>query len=107
MQTVDIRSMEGLKAYLERVPREYARHIRELAVCTRPEAPVDAWCTQDDGSRGTSELETLVTACAKLEKLSLRLWGSPAPTIISSFEHLDRLHTLSVSNAAPEEHMLM
>ena len=107
MQTIEMRSIEDLRAYLKRVPRERARHIRELSVCTQPSASVDAWCSSDDGDRGTADLSALLMACVKLEKLSLQLWGSPASSFVSSFAHLKRLHTLSISNVAPDEHMPM
>lgn len=99
--------MDQLRAFLKRVPRAHCRHIRDLWISTKPDAPVDAWCSTDDGDRGTTQLTALLGACEKLETLALRLWGSPAPSVVASFKHLDRLRTLSIGNAAPDEHLLL
>jgi hypothetical protein len=101
---VTLKSLEDLRSYTSQVSAESTRHVRELSLSTAPSAACDVWSMPEE-DRGTGALAALLLTCENLQTLSLHLWGCPLPSIVPAFAHLGRLHTLSIANAAPDDHL--
>ena len=80
---------------MRHVPRPYYHHIRSLSLCLKPSA-------SSGSTDQNSALTGILSLITRVESLSLHLIGSPAKSIISSFQNLHDLRSLHVSNCGDE-----
>ncbi|THH32556.1 hypothetical protein EUX98_g1610 [Antrodiella citrinella] len=97
-KNVNLRNREALRTFLTNVPVSYGRHTRTLAVCT---AFADAGVTASNGPISEA-LAELLGRCTQLDRLDLKLVNSVRPSIISSFQKLEHLRELAISNCGDE-----
>lgn len=96
LQNVTLNSSEVLSSFIRHVPTTYYHHVRFLSLCTKPSLADGGFIDQ------TSALEGFLSLATRVESLSLHFVGSPAKSIISSFQNLQDLRTLHVSNCGDE-----
>ena len=96
IQNVSLNSYEAVSSFLLHVPGSYCHHIRSLALCLKPSSASSGFVDQNSALAGILSLVT------RVESLSLHVIGSPAKSIISSFQNLLDLRSLHVSNCGEE-----
>jgi len=82
---------------MRHVPKPYYHHIRSLSLCLKPFLAGSGSIDQ------TSALINVLSLVARVESLSLHFIGSPAKSIISSFQNLRDLRSLHLSNCGDED----
>jgi len=96
IQNITLNSYEAISSFMRHVPKPYYHHIRSLSLCLKPSSsnsgPIDQ----------TTLLIDILSLAARVESLSLHFIGSPAKSIISSFQNLHDLRRLHVSNCGDE-----
>lgn len=100
---INLQSDEAIHTFLAHVPSTYYQHIRELALCNAPQ--LDSQFQLDSlSSRGTSvDLARVLERCTKVQRLELKLTGSPSAEIIEPFTTFSDLERLSIENCSCEE----
>ncbi|KII91160.1 hypothetical protein PLICRDRAFT_105875 [Plicaturopsis crispa FD-325 SS-3] len=97
---VKLNGWDALRSFVDSVPKEYCRHIRQLDVSTA--------CHNNarlpNGLR-TQAVASLLSTCPRLQRLSMRLAGSLDKSVIPYFGALRELTQLSITNDGPEEVM--
>ena len=97
IQNITLNSYEALSSFMCHVPKPYYHHIRSLSLCLKPSlagsGPIDQ----------TSALINVLPLVTRVESLSLHFIGSPAKSIIPSFQNLHDLRSLHVSNCGDED----
>ena len=98
---INLQSDEAIHIFLAHVPSTYYQHIRELTLCN---APLQADLSQPDLQRGTStDLARVLERCTGVQRLELKLTGSPSPEVISPFSSFSDLERLLITNCSREE----
>jgi len=78
---------------MRHVPKSYYHHIRSLSLCLK---------ARSGSIDQTGALIYILSLATRVESLSLHFIGSPAKSIIPTFQNLHDLRSLHVSNCGDE-----
>ena len=104
LQVVDLQCLTDIFAYMSNVPESYHRYTRQLSICTSPtKGGACPGSTGHTDSAISQALSRLLATSTQIEHLSLRLDGSLDKSLISLFQNLDQLKTLSIHHCGDEQ----
>ena len=92
-----------MQACVQAMKREHLAYTRQLTICTKSSADTLSTPHRGDAQIISQLLIDLLEQCPQLEQLTLTLDGSVSKDVIPSFQNLNALKTLTISNCGNED----